>query len=434
MDNDIVAPRMPQMTPESKRSLLSSSALLAGAMVLAGAGNYLLNLALARMLDRGEFGDASLMVSWMLALMLVAAGFQLVAVRLAAASTDPTEVDWIRSQLLRRALAVGATLGLAMAAGSSTLQAWFHTGSAMPFVVLGIGIPMYLGLAVDRGLRQARSGFGRLAASYVVEASTRIAVGLGLVVLGWGVTGATWGLTVSFAASWLIVWRPIRSSGSHHRRSSVPFWRLVGPVGVLLAGQVIISNGDVLIAKLFYTPDDAGAYISVAIVGRASFVLSTAIVQVVFPAAARQRDDETGFLRLGIGLVGALGVTSAGILFLAGPRVAETLFGPEYVGSASLLGPYALAAALFAVANLIATVDMARQRLTSTWVVLAGAIAQTAILGSVASSPASMVWLQVAVMTGLLLAVITARWAETRMPIRDLRQGALKLDAMLTRP
>jgi len=48
------------------RSLLANSALLSTTAVAVSAANYLLNVALARMLPPDEFGDVSLVVTWSL--------------------------------------------------------------------------------------------------------------------------------------------------------------------------------------------------------------------------------------------------------------------------------------------------------------------------------------------------------------------------------
>lgn len=123
--------------------------------------------------------------------------------------------------------------------------------------------------------------------------------------LGYGVNGATLGLSISFVASWAVV---ARSSAGCRRRDThidVPFSKAVGPVSMLLLGQVVINNGDVLLAKSIFPPDEAGAYIAVALAGRAVIFGSWAIVQAILPAAIREPDARNSpVLRLGNGNTG----------------------------------------------------------------------------------------------------------------------------------
>ena len=102
--------------------------------------------------------------------------------------------------------------------------------------------------AVGRGVMQGRLGFKPLAATFVVEMVVRVSVGVTLVALGFGVIGATIGLTVSFLAVWIHVRLLERSKGgapldAQSVRSIITY---ASPVGVLLLGQIVINNGDVV--------------------------------------------------------------------------------------------------------------------------------------------------------------------------------------------
>jgi O-antigen/teichoic acid export membrane protein len=344
----------------------------------------------------------------MLALTSFAVAFQLVTVTTVAGRPE-ADVGFLRRRLLRRALPIGFGITAFLWIGADVLQVALQTESAWPFRILGLGIPLYLGQAVDRGVVQAEMRFGRLALSYVTEAAVRVAVGLGLVFVGLGVAGATWGLTLSFGASWLAV-MPRRSVVAADRpvdRSLAP--AAFGPMAILLGAQVVINNGDVLLSKLVFTPEDAGLYAAVALVGRAVFFVSWAIVQVVFPSVAAGEVDSTRLVdQAALALAGFGLVATAGATLTSG-TIADLLFGAEYGDVAGLLGPYAAATSLVAVVNLLVTSDVGRGMRRSGWTMLAGAVTQTVVLALFAGGFRSMVWLQVAVMAALLVAVIVVR-------------------------
>lgn len=373
------------------------------AMLVASASNYLLNLALARLLDQRSFGDASLMVTSMLALTSIAVAFQLVTVS-SVAGADPGSIGRRRSRMLRSALSIGTAIAVVLWLAADVLQDQLQTGSAWPFRVLGLGIPFYLAQAVDRGVVQARLSFGRLAVSYLAEAGVRVGAGLGLVIAGFGVVGTTWGLSLSFVASWLVVaprGRAIRTVGRDVALERAAF----APMALLLGAQVIINNGDVLLSKLVFAPEDAGLYAAVALVGRAVFFVSWAAVQVVFPAVAAGDDASQSLVdRAIVGLL-AFGALSTLAATLLADTIASLLFGAEYQDAGALLGPYAAATSMFSVVNLIVTSDIGRGTLRSGWMMLAGAVAQTAVLAVFANSSSQMVWLQVMVMAVMTLGI-----------------------------
>ena len=414
----------------------AASAMLGAAMLIASASNYLLNLALARLLDQRSFGDASLMVTWMLALTAVVVAFQLVTVASVAGRND-TEVRELRRRLLRPAVGIGIGIAAGLWISAETLQSTLQTGSSWPFRILGLGIPLYLGQAVDRGVVQARMGFGRLALSYVAEAAVRVGAGLMLVVAGFGVSGATLGLALSFGASWLVV--APRSSG---RATPLPIdpdlqRAAFGPMALLLGAQVIINNGDVLLSKLVFSPEDAGLYAAVALVGRAVFFVSWAAVQVVFPSVAAGEKDSTHVVNQAAAAIAGFGLAATAMATFAGRTIAGLLFGSSYVDAAELLGPYAAATSLFAVINLLVTSDIARGDSRSAWTMLLGASAQTLALLVFADGFRSMVWLQVVVMAGLMVAIIRQRQAHftiTDVPRRPTQRPVLRADRNTLRP
>lgn len=391
----------------SGRSLVTSAGILSLAMLVASAANYGLNLVLAQWLSPAAFGDATLMVTLMLGLTILAVGLQLVSAHLASTDTaDDVHLLAVRGFLLRWAWVGGWAFAGLMLFTAPLLQSAFRTGSSMPFAILAVGLPFYLAQAVERGVLQGQLRFRRLATSYVVEAAVRLAGGLLLVLAGFGVEGATLGLTGSFVASWLVV-RSHRSARRYDGAAAVAgAGALVRSTSVLLVGQIIINNGDVIVAKQMLDPGSAGRYAAVALVGRAVFFCSWAVVNAAFPLSAREDStDRSSILRWALVTVSAMSGLAVAVIAASASAVVPVAFGDEYRQVLDLFAPYAVATGFFAVANVIATVDMARGRIDTAGVVLAGAAVQTGVLIGVGSSPQGLVAAQVFVMFGLLVVV-----------------------------
>jgi O-antigen/teichoic acid export membrane protein len=330
--------------------------------------------------------------------------------------------------LRRVALSVGIVIAAVLAAGSPWWRDIFHTGSAWPFVILACGIPFYLQCAVGRGTLQGRLRFAPLAVTFLVEMTVRLSVGSGLVLLGMGVDGATAGLALSLVAAWVTVML-FRPGHSRARRiieagpvdaSPGTSTDLAGVrayaafVSVLLVGQMVINNSDVLIAKASLAPFDAGLYSAVALIGRAVFYLSWSVATVVFPVVAlRHAKGESGHRVLAGGIVAVLGIGSAcvvGALLFGGP-VLGVVLGPEYSGLSGSLAVYALATTLFAVASLIASQHLATGRIRESWVVLAGAGLQIVLLLLWHNSIAQLIGAQLVAMSIVLTAVVISHFA-----------------------
>lgn len=420
LGRDIEDSRDAEKVSGENRDLATGGAMLGVAMLLANGANYVLNIFLGRWLSPAEFADASLIVTLMLLLTAIAISLQLISARftgiaLAAASDDPSEsneaIDTLSQWLVRRAHIAGIIAALILVGGAEWWRETFRSAEALPFVILGIGMPFYLGQAVGRGVLQGHLRFGGLAATFVVEAVVRCAVGLVLVALGFGVTGATIGLTASFVAVWIHV-RLLERPGVGQPMSAavardVKVYAL--PVAVLLLGQIIVNNGDVLIAKRFLEPETAGVYAAIALVGRAVFFLSWSVATTLFPAAAQRNEkgeSADGLLWSGLAVVGLMGVCFVVGARLLGNPVLGRVFGPEYGNVADPLSRYALATSLFALANLIVSHRLSMGHIRPALVLLGGGVVQTCLLLAFRSSIDSLVNAQIMAMALLLLAVV----------------------------
>ena len=164
------------------------AAILTVTMLGVSAANYALNLVLARFLSPAEFGDANLAVNVVLIAAAAAATLQLLSAR-SGAIDDPVAIA-VRRRLTRWARGLGGAAAAALVLGSSVLAHTFSASTPLLFVVIGIGLPVYLAQAVMRGALQGDLRLGRLAISYAVEAVTRVGIALVMLALGFGVIGA----------------------------------------------------------------------------------------------------------------------------------------------------------------------------------------------------------------------------------------------------
>jgi len=400
---------------DDAKSLAAGGAALGVAMIIANAGNYLLNVFLGRWLTPAEFADANLMVTIMLLVTAAAISLQMIAARFAGiyeVREDEAATAGMATWLSRYAWIGGGLLALVLVGGASPLSQFFNSESAWPFVILGLGMPFYLAQAVGRGVLQGKLTFRPLAATFIVEMLVRVVLGVALVALGFGVVGATIGLTASFFATWLHVRILI---GGIEREAITEdavraITRYAGPIVLLLIGQIIVNNGDVLIAKRFLEPETAGVYAAVALVGRAVFFLSWSVATTLFPAAAQRGErgqNADGLLYGGLAVVAMMGVGFVVGAALLGGTVLGRVFGPEYADVSGPLAWYAFATSLFAMANLIVSHHLSTGRTVEAFLLLVGGVGQTTALLLSRDSIDSLISAQVSSMS-ILFGVVLA--------------------------
>jgi len=426
----------------SFKAIASGAGILTIAVLAANGGNYLLNLLLGRWLQPAEFADANLIVTLMLLVTAIAVSLQLVSAKFTSkydATGAPEKARSLAIWLEKVSLIVGLGFAAILIIGAPFWADFFNSASAWPFVILGLGMPFYLIQSVGRGLLQGRLSFIKLAISFIAEMVIRLSIGLGLVIAGFGVSGATAGLTASFIGTWLVV-KTLMGPATSEEKASKPtledlgeIKQYIAPVAVLLLGQIIINNGDVLTVKRFFEPEQAGIYSAVALVGRAVFFLSWSAVTALFPAVAQRQEageSADGLLKGGIAVVGGMCAVMTLGAWIGGDFFFKSVLGEGYADATPLLTKYAIATSMFAIANVVATHHLSSGRYRESWILLAGGIFQTGLLLSLHSNMQQVVNDQLIAMGLLMIIVLVSSNKELQFSQKKID----KLNVNITKP
>lgn len=405
----------PSFAKPFQQGILTGSAILFISMSIVNAGNYLFNLILGRWLGPAAFADLSLIVTLMLMVTLVTATLQTVAAKFSAAYTatiSPTRLTGLRSWIGRSSWIFGGILLTLFVLGAPLWQQFFHTQSVWPFIILGLGLPIYFVQGVDRGILQGQTRFGLLSLSYQAEMWIRLIMAVILVALGWSVNGAVAALSLSFVATWLVarqvsIGLPLEGKlGLDERQTIIAF---AGPVTAALIGQILINNSDILIVKRFFEAEVAGQYAALALIGRIVFFATWSVVTVLFPIVAQkhQRNEpHRHLLGISLGLVVLVSMVIIGATLTFPTFIVNILFGQAYLSIAPLLWLYSIATMLYALSNVIITYRLSSgDGGGSTLAVLAGVL-QVLGLWFFHTSLYEVVMVQIYIMTVLLATLI----------------------------
>lgn len=420
---DPIAPRLAWLPAPlrvaASSGLVTGSALLLVSTTIVNLGNYLFNLILGRWLGPADFADLSLIVTFMLVLTLITATLQTVVAKFSAAYSADEEngrIAGLRGWSVKWAWIAGALMAAALILGATPLQRFFHTASTWPFVLLGVGIPIYFVQGVDRGILQGQLRFLLLSASYQAEMWARLILGIGLVALGWSVNGAVAALTLSFVATWLVARlgaRALPAGAAYSPDDQRTALRFAGPVSLALIGQILINNSDVLIVKHFFPPVDAGHYAALALIGRIVFFATWSVVTVLLPAVAQRHQKglpHRRYLWLSLAAVLAVSVGVTGGAFLFPELIVGILFGSAYLSIAPLLGLYAVATTLYALSNVVITYRLSIGNGQGGTLAVIGGAAQVIALWFFHSSLQEVVMVQIVLMSGLMVALLAWDW------------------------
>ena len=398
--------------PLGERHSLLRSGVVVGIGI--GAGSVLhsvFHLALARILGPAEYSLlASLLAVVLIAtpptLALQAAVAREVAWRLAreGRSAAGLVLRCTARALLRRALALSA-LSLLPIVGAILL---LGVRDPVPVIATGVALAGMFTLPVVWGGLQGSQQFVDLSIAQVVFASLKLGAGIGVGVLGAGAGSIMLAVAGAALITAGLSFLPLRSMWRSAAGIAAPPRRIVrgfagGPAAVLTL-FALVSGLDVLVARIAFDPDVAGAYSAVSFGARTMLVIPLAVTTVLFPRVAvlADRGSERRHLLGGLVAVAGLGALATAVLFAAPETIIRFAFGADYLQAAPWLGPLGAAMTLFALANVYAFHFLSLGQTQYAVVLGAVALLQFGLYALLHGSPEQLIGV-LAISAGLLL-------------------------------
>ncbi len=366
------------------RIVRGSFVLLSGSGLTA-AINLAYNVAVARFLGPNGFGQATAVYTLLTLISAVTLSYQLISAKaIAGQSAGKSLVNGEAADLRsfgRSAWMSGLLIAAALLVFRNNIASYLHLSSVTLVVLLATGSVFYIPLGSRRGLVQGAYGFRSLATNLVLEGVIRLGGSVVMAGLGYGVKGVIAANAAAVAAAYFVIAPPRAELSAASPRKPLGFgnvYRELAHTMIFFSGQVLINNCDIVLVKHFFTPNAAGLYAVVAMVGRVIFALCQAVVNSMVPVVAGTRDEERKSLSListSLLLVLGIGIILAAGLRLAPATIWSGLFGPGFLlpgqyGFPYLLALYALMTVIYSLSAVMITYEMSYKIANTSWVQL----------------------------------------------------------------
>lgn len=410
----------PPPEPRSGRTLPGTNVRTAMfAMVvltlMSSAVNYGSSLVFSRVMTPASFGDLTALLALAVVLAVPTGAAQTVVAARVAQHAAEGRQDRIR-YLVRHALAHVMLIAsvvtfiyilcIPLVDSVLDLQALGAAISLAPLVFLAFMVPLVLGVL------QGLDRFVAFGVMSLASALSRPAFGVPWAEAGGGAGGAIGGQAIGgfivlIAALWILrnLWAT-RGTGAAKaglkRQPNVP--------AVLASGAfvafAVISNLDVVLAKVFLEPAEAGVYAALATIGKVLIFLPGAIAVVLVPSAARARKDARARQKaLRIAALAVIGTTAVvAIPALAAPEfVIRLMFGEEYISAAPGVMPMVIAGTGLALLYLLVVYSVTIEDRRWVFLLVLGVALQVVGIGFFHESPTEVAAVQAVVVAVVLL-------------------------------
>lgn len=394
--------------PSRPAGLLRGTALIAAAMAVMNLSTYGFTVIAARLLGPSEYGALAAVMGLLLILNVVSLGLQATGARRVSAA--PENLDRIEADVLqatyKSALALGliCLLAIPLVTVVLRLDSWLVAGmialTAIPLTVMG----------GQAGILQGERRWGPLAGIYLGVGLGRIAFGTLALVLQPDTLAAMTGVAVGAAVPVVVGTAALR----HRTRTSARARRNVGRLpdagrsrrvlrelahnSHALLAFFVLSNVDVVIARVMLDDFQGGLYAGGLILAKAVLFLPQFVVVVAFPSMS-ESGARASMTFKALGLVLVIGLLATAGAWVLSDLAVQFIGGNAYAGLTSLIWAFAAVGTIWAMIQVLVYSVVARQHRRAVGVVWAG----VALL--VALSPA------VDTLERLLLAVVTIEGA-----------------------
>jgi len=397
-------------TPRER--LLNGSAILLTALCILTLANFGYNIAVARILGPISYGHTTAVYTLLVLTSAVTLSVQIVTAKIVAKCATGELQTLAYREFHRWGWAAGILVSSLLLLLRNAITAYLNIPTPLLIILLAIGTTFYVPLGARRGYLLGTCSFRRLGGNLVIEALTRLFGSLLLMKLGFGVPGVIAANAAAVVTAYFLA-RPTLSRVSSVARALSFDSREGLQAAVFFAGQVVINNCDIVVVKHFFSPESAGLYAAISMVGRVVFAFSWTIVNSMFPISAQTRSQnrkDHGVLGLTI-----LMVSGACLTFIVGLRIAPSwiwgrLFGAQFQTASStefrhLLILYALSTAVYSLSVVLIAYEMSRKIANTGWFQL---LIGAAVVGGIYrfhSSLAQVIWVQVFMMAILVVFV-----------------------------
>lgn len=371
----------------SQQVFLKQSAVMVVGSFIAGLLGYCFHILASKFLSVSAYGDLQALLS-LFVLFSVPTQAILLYVTRRTARAAAGDVDTMCSQVcvMRQYTYLSIAIAMFVYIALLPLLQWYthieNTWSIIAVIVLsGVG---FLG-ALYQGVQTAWHHFSTVSISGVLNAGLKLLFAIVVLYIFGTVFSVVVVMIVASMITLAYLYTGIgkRCSGLQtkkifprmNRMTVQQLWTQSQSVLVLSFALAALASIDVLLAKHFLSPHDAGIFAAYAVLGKIIFWIAGAVIAVLFPRTSVSTHEQgqrkrVSTVTLSYGIITTLGALLLLIFTFFSQLIIHILFDASYVSKAGILWLFGLAALLLSFITLEAYVAYARNDRRAPWILV----------------------------------------------------------------
>jgi O-antigen/teichoic acid export membrane protein len=392
------------------------------ATTIANVFGYGYQVVMARLLEPGDYAILTALFGILILESLSAQVIQSATARLAAqyrARDEEPALHVFGRRWTRRILLIAGLPSVAIVITAPYVGRLLSLPIA-DVILLGVALFIAAPLTFTGGLLQGLARFSWFGWYFIVQAVARLAIGVGLVALGFGVTGAFIGALAALVAGLGLsaiplapIFRAARGA-THAAELGEAETRFFLLASIIMFGYAALTNIDAVASRALLSVADAGAYAGAITMAKvvlfAPIAVGFILLERTARAHARGEDTDRALFAALAFVLATSGIVTIG--YLAAPTFfTAVVVGDQYPLTPALIGPYALAALLNALLSLWIAHFIGRGEMRFGLLLALAVVAEVVLVAVTPHDATSLVHVVLAVaVAAQVAAVVTYTW------------------------
>jgi len=244
---------------------------------------------------------------------------------------------------------------------SGSLRSYLHIENIWYVIVLGFVISSFYLNTLNMAFLQSMLKFKFIAILDIIGSIFKLTAGVALVLLGYKVFGGLGALFAMAFGSYLVAYFPllkIFKSANSDKKIALNINEILfyaAPTFLAILFMTSFTSTDIILVKHFFSPQMAGFYSGLSLIGRVIFYFTGVIPTVMFPLlikrhAAKKNFNNLFYLALFLVLIPSVSIT---LFYFVFPNFAINLFlgGRGYLSVSGYLGLFGIYLTVFSLVN-----------------------------------------------------------------------------------
>lgn len=303
--------------------LISGSVLIFSGGLIASFLNFLFNLFMSWNLSLADYGSLISVISLILLAVIPASAVVPTIVSTAGhffAEDDNASLKSLYIKILKPIFFFGLIFFIFSSIFINQIGNYLHIQNLYVLFVMILSIVIGYIATVNTGFLQAKLSFNLISLSNIISSIIKLGVGVPLVFLGLGFLGGLNSFALSMLVPIFIGFYALRKILliDHKKRTLVSYKQLFSygiPSSIAIFSINAFITSDIILVKHFFSPDKAGLFAGLSLIGKVIFFLSAPISSTMFPIIIRKFNKKENYNQIFLLSLALVLVISLPILF-----------------------------------------------------------------------------------------------------------------------